>query len=54
MRRNGYRLLGFAAWHGARSYMRRRLLSGRTFAAAGLLAVAGVAGAAALARRNGG
>jgi hypothetical protein len=54
MRGNGYKVLGFAVWHGARWYLRRRLPSARSVATAGLLAAAGVVGAAALARRNGG
>jgi hypothetical protein len=54
MRGNGYRLLGFAVWHGARWYLRRRLPSGRKVATAGLVAVAAIAGGAVLARRNGG
>ena len=49
---NGYRLLGFAVWHGARWYLRRRLPPARTVAAAGMLAAAGVVGAVALARRS--
>ena len=51
---NAYKLLGFVVWHGGRWYLRRRLPGARTIAAAGLLTLAGVAGAAALARRAGG
>jgi hypothetical protein len=54
MSRNGYRLLGFAVWRGAKWYLRRRLPSTRTLAISGLVVCAGVAaGAVALGRRAG-
>jgi hypothetical protein len=51
---NAYKALGFVVWHVARWYLRRRLPAARRVAAAGVLVVAGIAGAVALARRNGG
>jgi hypothetical protein len=54
MSSNAYRLLGFTVWHGARWYLRRRLPHARAIAAAGLLALLGAAGAAALVKRAGG
>jgi hypothetical protein len=54
MSSTAYRLLGITVWRGARWYLRRRLPHGRTIAAAGLVAVVGAAGAAALVKRAGG
>jgi hypothetical protein len=50
---NGYKLLGFAVWRGAKWYARRKLPSARASAAAGALGVLAVAGAAALVARRG-
>jgi hypothetical protein len=44
MNGNGYKLLGFIVWRGARWYVRKRLPSARRLA---LLAVGGLAAAAA-------
>ena len=55
MSRNGYRLLGYVVWHGAKWYLRRRLPSGRSLAMAGLVLGAGAAAAVvAIGRRAGG
>jgi hypothetical protein len=52
MSASGYRLLGYAVWHGGRWYLRRRLPSPRALALSGLLAAAGLtAGAVAIVRR---
>jgi hypothetical protein len=48
---SGYRILGFAVWHGGKWYLRRKLPSPRTLALGGVLACAGLAAAAAIARR---
>jgi hypothetical protein len=48
---NGYKLLGFAVWRGAKWYVRRRLPSGRA-TAAGTLGLVAAAGAAALVARR--
>jgi hypothetical protein len=48
---NGYKLLGFAVWRGARWYVRRRLPSGRAVAA-GTFGLVAAAGAAALVARR--
>ncbi len=49
MNGNGYKLLGFVVWRGARWYARKRLSSARKLAllAAGGLSAAAVAGAVA-------
>jgi hypothetical protein len=39
---NGYKLLGYAVWHGGKWYLRRRLPSPRILAIAGLAAGAGL------------
>jgi hypothetical protein len=54
MGRNGYRLLGFVVWRGAKWYLRRRLPSARTLAISGLALGAGVAAAAVAAGRRAG
>ncbi|HLB21085.1 MAG TPA: hypothetical protein VK605_03200 [Solirubrobacteraceae bacterium] len=51
MRANGYKLLGFAVWRGAKWYVRRRLPSART-TVAGALGLLAAGGAAALAARR--
>jgi hypothetical protein len=52
MSSRGYRLLGYAVWHGGRWYVRRRLPSVRKIAISGLAGVAGLTAAAvAIARR---
>jgi hypothetical protein len=48
---NGYKLLGFAVWRGAKWYARRRLPSGRVVAA-GTVGLVAAAGAAALVARR--
>jgi hypothetical protein len=48
---NGYKLLGFAVWRGAKWYVRRRFHS-RRIALAGSLGLIGAAGAAALIARR--
>ena len=56
MAASGYRLLGFAVWHGARWYLRRRLRPARrALRVASVIppaAVAGLALARAIARRR--
>ena len=47
---NGYKLLGFAVWHGGGWYLRRRLSLRRT-AIKGALAIGALASAGLLARR---
>jgi len=39
---NGYKLLGYAVWHGGKWYLRRRLPSPRILVTAGLAAGAGL------------
>jgi hypothetical protein len=51
MNGTGYRILGYAAWHGGRWYLRQRLPSSRTMALSALSAVAALGGAAVLAKR---
>ena len=51
MSATGYRVLGFAVWHGGKWYLRRRLPSSRALAVSALTAAAAVGGAAILARR---
>jgi hypothetical protein len=51
MNGNGYRLLGYAVWHGGKWYLRRRLPSARTLALGGVLVCAALTAAAAAARR---
>jgi hypothetical protein len=51
MNGNGYKLLGFAVWNGAKWYLRRRLPSPRRVALTGLLG-AGAIGLLALALRR--
>jgi hypothetical protein len=51
MSANGYRALGFVAWHGGRWYLRRRLPRARKLAARALLAGAAVAVGVLLLRR---
>jgi hypothetical protein len=48
---NGYKLLGYAVWHGGKWYVRRRLPSVRVSAVAGVAAVSAVAAAVLIARR---
>lgn len=56
MKRSGYEVLGFAVWHGARWYVRRRygwMVPSRKVVAAGVVGSAIVAIALAEARRDG-
>jgi hypothetical protein len=48
---NGYKLLGFVVWRGARWYVRRKLPSARATAAGALGALAMLAVVALIARR---
>lgn len=48
---NGYKLLGYVVWRGAKWYLRRRLASRRVAIVGGLALLAGAAGAGALIRR---
>jgi hypothetical protein len=43
---NGYKLLGYAVWHGGKWYLRRRLPSARILAISGLAVGAGLTAAA--------
>jgi hypothetical protein len=52
MNGNGYKLLGFVVWRGAKWYARRRLPSGRVVAA-GALGVFALGAAALIVRRAG-
>jgi hypothetical protein len=54
MNGNGYKLLGFVVWRGAKWYARKRLPSTRSFALAGVGALLAVAAAGALAKRAAG
>ncbi len=47
----GYKLLGYAVWHGGKWYLRRRLPPARTSAVAGIVACSALALAVLLARR---
>jgi hypothetical protein len=47
----GYKILGYAVWHGAKWYLRRRVGGSAKVAAAGLVGVAVVALAVAGTRR---
>ncbi len=47
----GYKILGYLVWHAGKWYVRERLPSARMTAAGALLTVAGIAGAALIARR---
>jgi len=51
MKANGYRILGFAVWHGGRWYLRHRLPSRRALMAGTLAAAAGAGSVALLVRR---
>ena len=51
MNGNGYKLLGYAVWHGGKWYLRRRLPSVRVSAISGVAAVSAVAAAVLIARR---
>jgi hypothetical protein len=51
MSSGAYRVLGFAVWHGARWYLRRRLPSRGKLLGGGLLAGTSLAAAAILAAR---
>ena len=42
MNGTGYRILGYAVWHGGKWYLRRRLPSSRKLVIAGLAAGAGL------------
>jgi hypothetical protein len=48
---NGYKLLGFAVWRGAKWYARRRLPSARATAAGAAGALAALGAVALIARR---
>jgi hypothetical protein len=48
---NGYKLLGYAVWHGGKWYLRRRLPSPRASAAVGIASLSVLAAAVLLARR---
>jgi hypothetical protein len=48
---NGYKLLGYLVWRGGKWYLRRRLPSARTSAAAGIVAVSVLAAGVLLVRR---
>jgi hypothetical protein len=54
MNGNGYKLLGFVVWRGAKWYARKRVRSVRTIALAGAGGLAALAAAGALARRAAG
>ncbi len=47
----GYRILGYAVWHGGKWYARRRLPSVRASAASGIGALSALAAAVLIARR---
>jgi hypothetical protein len=51
MNGNGYKLLGYAVWHGGKWYARRRLPSARASAATGIGALSALVAAVLLARR---
>ena len=51
MNGNGYRLLGFAVWHGAKWYLRRRLPSPRSMALTGLAGATALGALAIVVRR---
>jgi hypothetical protein len=51
MNGNGYRVLGYAVWHGGKWYLRRRLPSARASAAAGIGALSALAAVVLIARR---
>ena len=51
MNGNGYKLLGYVVWRGAKWYLRRRLPSTRVLATAGLATLSCAAAAVLLARR---
>jgi hypothetical protein len=51
MSTSGYRLLGYAVWHGGKWYLRRRLPSARTLGLSGLAACGVGAAAVLIARR---
>jgi hypothetical protein len=51
MNGTGYRILGYAVWHGGRWYLRQRLPSSRAVALSALSAVTALGGAAVLAKR---
>ena len=51
MSANGYRLLGFAVWHGAKWYARHRLPSARSVALTGLAGATALGVLAAVVRR---
>jgi hypothetical protein len=54
MNGSGYRLLGYAVWHGGKWYLRRRLPSARRTFVVGGAGLTVLAAAALLARRTGG
>jgi hypothetical protein len=49
---SGYRVLGYAVWHGGKWYLRRRLPSARVLSVGAATAVSAGAAAVLLARRN--
>ncbi len=53
MNGTGYRILGYAVWHGGKWYLARRLPSTRALALSAVGAVAAISVAALLARRLG-
>ena len=51
MNSTGYKLLGFAVWHGGKWYLRRQLPSARTVLLVGATATTGLITAGILAKR---
>ena len=51
MNRTGYRILGYAVWHGGKWYLRQKLPSARAVMLATVGAGAAIGAAAVLARR---
>jgi hypothetical protein len=51
---SGYRVLGYAVWHGGKWYLRRRLPSARTLSVGAATALSALGVAVLLARRNSG
>jgi hypothetical protein len=51
MNSTGYKILGFATWHGAKWYLRQRLPSARRVLLLGATATTGLIGAGIIAKR---